>query len=74
MSITSGTRQGDPLSGIAFMLAALPALIKLQTLTELKTYKHKLAFVPDEDDVYLEDEVVSSGRKTESYSDGTCST
>ena len=31
--VTSGTGKGDPLSSITFILSALPALIKVQTLS-----------------------------------------
>ena len=51
--VTSGTGQGDPLSGIAFMLSALPALIKLQNTLYLEPYIHRLDLVPINDPIFL---------------------
>ena len=74
MSITSGTGQGDPLSGIAFMLSALPALIKLQLIPEIKPFIHKLEWVNSNDILYQNDFDECSTRKSETYSDDAFST
>ena len=50
--VTSGTGQGDPLSGIAFMISALPALIKIQSMEHLYPYIHKLELVHDSDPIF----------------------
>ena len=72
MPITSRTGQGNPLSGILFVLSTLPAIIKLSITHSLKPYSHKLKWEtkplnPDEiDDV--------NRRKMETYSDDSFAT
>ena len=55
-------------------LAALPAIIKVQTLSELKPYIHRLNFVAENDPLYICDEESIVKRKTESFSDDAFST
>ena len=74
ISISSGTGQGDPLSGIAFMLSALPALIKLQLIPEIKPFIHKLEWVRDDDSLFQNDLIECTKRKSETYSDDAFST
>ena len=66
--------QGDPLSCIAFMLSALPALIKIQNTIHLDPYIHRLDLVPENDPIFNDSSRICHDRISETYSDDSFST